>query len=243
MCPSNGWYFTRPSGAGARPCCSAGCSAGRGSAIATVRLTPAPVADRLFFREAAARSAADVLVPVSARGRDVPSSGSESASAAELARWSTARRSGRGDSSRSFTLCGGAAWRFEDRAGPLSSPPSEGQGRQSYQVLLGGLGFPGTNQHSVHSLDWFRETIGELPSAARGPQQAAARHEEAAGSRRPPQRLDCRRRSAPRPRLQLRFAALLALAQRYAAIRAEQAAWFTLGLARAAAVRPPTGGP
>jgi pyruvate,water dikinase len=79
----------------------------------------------------------------------------------------------------------------------------------------------------VHSLDWFRETIGELPSTVRGPRLAAARHEEAVSARRAAED-DCRKALAGQPRLLARFKKILALAQQYAVIRAEHAAWFTL---------------
>ena len=223
----NGWYFHSPIGSGRQTLLFGGMLRRPRLAIATICASRlAPVADRLFFRDAAARWQHDVLVPYQ-RAVATCEQRMASASAAELAQMVDQLADLAGEFFWSFTLCGGAAWRFEIALARYHRRHLKDKVSQSYQVLLGGLGFPGTSQHSVHSLDWFRETIGELPSAARGPQQAAARHEEAASSRRAAE-ADCRAALAPRPRLQLRFAALLALAQRYAAIRAEQAAWFTL---------------
>jgi pyruvate,water dikinase len=132
-----------------------------------------------------------------------------------------------GDFFWSFVLCGGAAWRFEIALARFHHRHLRAKVSQPYQVLLGGLAFPDTPGHAVHSLDWFRETIGELPSAARGSKLAAARHEEASGERLAAEAA-CRRALATQPRLQARFMKLLTLAQRYAAIRAEHGAWFTL---------------
>ena len=128
----------------------------------------------------------------------------------------------------SFVLYGGAAWRYEIALARSHRRHLSALVSQPYQVLLGGLGVSETTPgHSVHSIDWFRETIGELPSTVRGPRLAAVRHEEAVSARRAAED-DCRKAVAAQPRLLARFKKFLALAQQYAVIRAEHAAWFTL---------------
>ncbi|MGH3402245.1 MAG: PEP/pyruvate-binding domain-containing protein, partial [Streptosporangiaceae bacterium] len=223
----NGWYFHSPIGSGRQTLLFRGMLRRPRLAIATTCASRlAPVADRLFFRDPAGRWQRDVLIPY--QGAVAHSEQQmQSAPAPELIRMVDQLADRAGDFFWWFTLCGGAAWRFEIALARFHHRHLAGKVDHSYQVLLGGLGLPGSHLHSVHSLDWFRETIGELPSAARGPQHAATRHEEAATRRRGAE-ADCRAALAPRPRLQARFMTLLALAQRYATIRAEQAAWFTL---------------
>jgi pyruvate,water dikinase len=128
--------------------------------------------------------------------------------------------------------------------------------------LLRGLVPPATHPpaHAVQSLDWLHPTAGARADGA--PQEASqdasaettglaattaaaepAEPAEARYRRLQEQRwaVDkaCRRALADRPRLLRRFETLLALAQRYAIVREEQAVWFTLGwpVMRRAALR------
>jgi pyruvate,water dikinase len=103
-------------------------------------------------------------------------------------------------------------------------------------VLTSGLGTAELPGHSVHSLDWLRETLGELPTdpapsgsdGLAAPDGLAARREQAAARRRVAE-AEGRRALAARPRRLARFRELTELAQRYAALRAEQSRWLTLG--------------
>jgi pyruvate,water dikinase len=108
----------------------------------------------------------------------------------------------------------------------------------------------------VQSLDWVQPTAGELAHDAQNAgngaspevsetavnveasQAAEARFRRLQEERRAAE-MACRRILASRPRLLRRFETLLALAQRYAIVREEQAGWFTLGwpVMRRAALR------
>lgn len=223
----NGWYFHSPIGSGHQTLLFRGMLRRPRLAIATVLASRRPAAaDRLFFSDHARRWEPDVLAPyqraVADSEQHVPT-----ASAAELVQLVDHLADLAGDFFWSLVLCGGAAWRFEIALARFHQRHLGAKVSQSYQVLLSGLGVPETAGHAVHSLDWFRETIGELPSAARGPKLAAARHEEVIGERLAAEAA-CRKALAAQPRVQARFINLLILAQRYAAIRAQHAAWFTL---------------
>ena len=104
----------------------------------------------------------------------------------------------------------------------------------SHQALLAGLTDPALvlGAHALHSLDWWQPTLGELHAA--GPAGGAGR---SAGPRhgrpRRPPAGGGRGSGAPRSRLTRaggrEFERLLATAQRYAALREEIVAPFTLG--------------
>jgi pyruvate,water dikinase len=138
----------------------------------------------------------------------------------------------------SLAVVGGSAWKMEGAiakfwarhlAGPLAGTP---EGAGGHQLLLRGL--PGAEPtflaHGVYSLDWYHPTAGETPpgggdsAPVAGPRRAS---EVIAG------RIDCERacRIALRgtPRLLARFNELLAVAQRYAVLREEQARDLSLG--------------
>jgi phosphohistidine swiveling domain-containing protein len=223
----NGWYFHSPIGSGHQTLLFRGMLRRPRLAFATILGSRWPVAaDRLFFSTLSTQWQRDVLAPyqraVADIGQRIPT-----ASAEELAQFVDHLADLAGDFFWSFTLCGGAAWRFEIALGRFHHRHLKAKAGQSYQVLLGGLGVLDTPDHAVHSLDWLRETIGELPSAVRGPGHAAVRRDEVVGKRLVAEAA-CRKALAEQPRLEARFISLLTLAQRYAAIRAEQASWFTL---------------
>jgi pyruvate,water dikinase len=224
----NGWYFHSPIGSGRQTLLFRGMLRRPRLAIATILASRRPsAAHRLFFGAHARGWQRDALAPYQRAVADsephVPT-----APAADLAEMVDRLADMAGDFFWSFVLCGGAAWRFEIALARFHHRHLSALVSQPYQVLLGGLGAseaaPG---YSVHSLDWFRETIGELPSTVRGPQLAAARHEEAVSARRAAED-DCHKALAAQPRLLARFTKVLALAQQYAVTRAEHAAWFTL---------------
>jgi pyruvate,water dikinase len=223
----NGWYFHSPIGSGRQTVLFRGMLRRPRLALATVLGSRRPAAaDRLFFSAQAARWRQDVLAPYQ-RAVAVAASRIETAPPAELAPLVDHLADLAGDYFWSLVLCGGAAWRFEIALARFHRRHLKGKVSESYQALLGGLTAPDPPAHAVHSLDWFRETIGELPASGTGPNLASARHDEARNERLAAEAA-CRRVLAAQPRRQARFIRLLTLAQRYAVIRAEHAAWFTL---------------
>jgi pyruvate,water dikinase len=140
-----------------------------------------------------------------------------------------------------LAIVGGSAWKMEARltrftrrylAGVL--PDRDG----GAQVLLRGL--PGAHPipaaHAVQSIDWYHPVAGELPTAPAATGQD--RYEELAA-----QRTDAEHRCLAvltrRPRLLAQFRSLLAVNQRYAVIREQQARDLTLAwpVLRACALR------
>ena len=115
----------------------------------------------------------------------------------------------------SITIVAGYAWKAEL---PLAEWVQKHGVAESHLPLLVGLGAPATPPHAVSSLDWFHPTLGELRMDAASPRDLSedqARAEEAARSA-----LDNRRRAE--------LVALLAKARRFAKLREEQIADFTL---------------
>ena len=132
-----------------------------------------------------------------------------------------------------LTVVGGAAWkieqalrRFMDRHHLDSSDAAR---------LLSGLGPAQTalvqtapDPHAVHSLDWFFPTAGE--STATSPQAPSAKGPSPhAQVERLQLEQRCAGRLRGRPHLLTQWTTLLALAQKYARIREEQAENLTLG--------------
>lgn len=159
----------------------------------------------------------------------------------------------------SFSLIGGHAWKVERVLAQFYRKYLVARVRRSYQELLRGLTptAPQAPPHAVQSLDWVHPTAGELDhghSAATTETpviagttrttrttgmvgmvgmvgttgDAAERHRRLEAERRATEAA-CRDALAGRPQLLRRFETLLALAQRYAVVREEQAAQFTLG--------------
>jgi rifampicin phosphotransferase len=228
----NGWYFHSPIGTGRQTLLLRGLVRRPRLAVATLLASRWPHrATWLYFGPRADRWRRDALDPyrdlVAAAGDRIPA-----ADRAELVRIVDELADAAGDFFWSLALLGGTAWRAEvaltrfcrrHLAGVIASP----------QTLLCGLGSAtatGPAAHAVHSLDWIRETRGELTDPARptGPgadvggradprSLATARIEATAAGRRA---LGARRRR--------RFDRLLTAAQFYAGLRDNHAAWFTL---------------
>jgi rifampicin phosphotransferase len=129
-----------------------------------------------------------------------------------------------------LAIVGGSAWkmeaaltRFVRRYLASVLPDSDG----GAQVLLRGL--PGARQavgpHAVYSVDWYHPLAGDLPAA---PPPSADRGAELS-KRRVTAEQACRTALADRPQLLADLDALLAVNQRYAVIREQQAGQFTLG--------------
>ena len=115
----------------------------------------------------------------------------------------------------------------------------------SHQALLAGLTDPALalGAHALHSLDWWQPTLGELHAAgpAGGTYRAAGPRDgrPAPVATRDAAVAAARAALASRPRRRREFERLLATAQRYAALREEIVAPFTLGwpVLRRAALR------
>jgi rifampicin phosphotransferase len=128
----------------------------------------------------------------------------------------------------SLAVVGGSAWKMEGALARFYRQHLAGSADASVQQLL--IGLPGSQPdlpaHAVQSLDWVHPTAGEL--AWSPPQPSEDRHRELA-ARRETLTAQCLAVLGDRPRLQARFRALLAVAQRYAVIREQQAGQLTLG--------------
>lgn len=221
------WYFHSPIGSGRQSLLFRGMLRRPRLAVATVLASrwPRP-ADRLFFREHLTHWQRDVLAPYQRAVADAERR-APGIPAAEIPGLIDQLADLAGDFFWSFVLCGGAAWRFEIALARFYQRHLRHRVSPSYQVLLGGLGFPDIPGHAVHSLDWLRETAGQDPARAGGSEVAAIRHKAAADERLAAETA-CRQALAPEPKRQAQFANLLDLAQRYARSRAEHAQWFTL---------------
>lgn len=98
----------------------------------------------------------------------------------------------------------------------------------SHLDLLSGVGDepPQSAEHAVHTLDWFEQTLGETSWVPDG-EAVGARH-RAARRRRLDTETRARAALDGEPKLLIRFDGLLEVAQRFAGIREEQVAEFTL---------------
>ena len=131
-----------------------------------------------------------------------------------------------------LAIVGGSAWKMEAcltrfARRHLAQVLSERDG--GAQVLLRGL--PGTKPeavaHAVQSIDWHHPVAAELPTGQPLPTTAFDRHHELAKQRTAATQR-CRAALADRQQLLADFDRLLAVNQRYAVIREEQARDFTL---------------
>jgi phosphohistidine swiveling domain-containing protein len=126
----------------------------------------------------------------------------------------------------SLSVVGGSAWKMEGALARFFGQHLAASVGGSVQQLL--VGLPGTQPdfppHAVQSLDWAHPTAGELGWP---PPQPSDRHRELA-ARREQLTARCTAALADSPARQARFLALLAVAQRYAVLREQQARQFTL---------------
>jgi phosphohistidine swiveling domain-containing protein len=128
----------------------------------------------------------------------------------------------------SLAVVGGAAWKMEGALARFARQHLAPTLDISVQQLLVGLSGaqPDLPAHAVQSLDWAQPTAGELGWPP--PEPSDDRHRELA-ARREALTAQCLAVLGDRPQPQARFQALLAVAQRYAVIREQQARQLTLG--------------
>jgi rifampicin phosphotransferase len=128
----------------------------------------------------------------------------------------------------SLAVVGGAAWKMEGALARFYRQHLAATVNASVQELL--VGLPGSQPdlaaHAVQSLDWAHPTAGELGWPP--PQPSEDRHRELAAHREA-LTAQCLAMLSDQPQLQARFQALLAVAQRYAVLREQQARQLTLG--------------
>ena len=137
-----------------------------------------------------------------------------------------------------FSVVGGHAWKAEHALARFCHQHLPSRAERGHQELLIGLPvglpapYPAAPPHAVQSLDWVRPTLGEgegeAPCATTTADDLTRRRARMEADRRAAEAA-CRAALASQPGLRRRFDTLLALAQRYAMLREEQATWFTLG--------------
>jgi rifampicin phosphotransferase len=128
----------------------------------------------------------------------------------------------------SLAVVGGAAWKMEGALARFARQHLASMADASVQELL--VGLPGSQPdlaaHAVQSLDWAHPTAGELGWPPPRPSEDQRRELVARREALTAQSVSA---LSDRPRLQARFQALLAVAQRYAVLREQQARQLTLG--------------
>jgi rifampicin phosphotransferase len=128
----------------------------------------------------------------------------------------------------SLAVVGGAAWKMEGALARFFRQHLASTVDASVQELL--VGLPGSQPdlpaHAVQSIDWAHPTAGELDWPP--PRPSEDRHRQLA-VRREALTAQCLAALGDRPQLQARFQALLQVAQRYGALREQQAGQLTVG--------------
>jgi rifampicin phosphotransferase len=130
-----------------------------------------------------------------------------------------------------LAIVGGAAWKMERALARFARRHLPEVLPDGVAVLLSGLPASTANPppHAVTSIDWYHPTLGELNNTTAGTPPGSVQHTgETAAARRTAEDA-CQRALADRTRLLRRFTAMLAVTQRYAGIREEQARQLTLG--------------
>lgn len=140
----------------------------------------------------------------------------------------------------SLAVVGGSAWKMEGALAKFWAEhlaarlTSAAAGAAGYQVLLRGLtdAVPTLPIHAVFSLDWYFPTAGEnTPSTAALPSTPSVNHTRTSAlvSERLTAEAACRQALAHDPKRLSEFDSLLAVNQRFAVLREEQARDLTLG--------------
>ncbi|MGE5335058.1 MAG: PEP-utilizing enzyme, partial [Nitrososphaerota archaeon] len=234
---ANGWYFSSPIGGGLplRGVMTALTRHPRQIAALALSTSRPDFAERPFIAPVARRWRAELL-PQYQRLVASCEARLDTATPADLIQAIDAVASMAGKYLWDFSVVGGHAWKAEHALALFCRKHVSGRVAQGHQALLMGLAVesPATNPeasaHAVQSLDWVRPTMGEIAPSPRmlTASDLAARRARMADDRRAAE-IACRKTLAGQRRLLRRFNAILALAQRYAILREQQAYWFTLG--------------
>jgi phosphohistidine swiveling domain-containing protein len=222
----HGWYFHSPIGNGRQTLLIRGLLRRPRFALATLLGSRRPdLAERLLFNGLTHRWRAEVLHPYQCLVADGEQR-VEQSTLAELVRMVDELADSAGSFLWSLVLFGGAAWRSEVALARFYRRHLQPELTTPYQVLLSALSTPVTPDHAVHSLDWVRETLGELRSPER--REPVRTRNEGLAAERLAVESACLRALAHNPKRRERFTVLLQVARRQAALRDEHSAWFTL---------------
>ena len=234
---AHGWYFSSPVGGGLplRGVVTALTRHPRQIAALALSTTRPDLAERPFIAPVARRWQDDLLPRYQLL---VATSEAHLAfdSPVDLIRAVDAVATTAGEYLWALSVVGGHAWKAEHALARFYRKHLPERAARSHQDLLLGLPvglpapYPAAPAYAVQSLDWIRPTLGEtdaLPIPLTEGELAERRTRLA--EERQAAEAACRKALAGHPRLRRRFDRLLALAQRYAILREEQASWFTLG--------------
>jgi pyruvate,water dikinase len=232
---ANGWYFSSPIGSGVpvRGVVTALTRHPRQIAALALSTVRPDLAERAFIGAVAHRWQADLLPHYQRLVADWEAR-LDSASSAELIKGVDAIAGMAGAFLWDLSVVGGHAWKSEHALARFCRQRLLERVASGHQELLLGLPvrlpppYPAAPAHAVQSLDWIRPTLGTSPASALTTDDLAERRARMAQERHKAE-VACRSALASQPRQLRRFNALLALAQRYAILREEQAGWFTLG--------------
>lgn len=231
----HGWYFSSPIGGGLplRGVAKAVTRHPRQIAALALSTNRPDLAERPFIAPVARRWQNELL-PKYQRLVAFSEAQLDGASPADLIRAIDAVASMAGEYLWALSVVGGHAWKAEHALARFCRDHLPERAAHSHQELLLGLTvglpapYPAAPDHAVQSLDWIRPTLGEMQWGQMPTDDLVERRTRMAANRRTTEDA-CRTALANRPRLRRRFNKLLALAQRYAVLREEQASWFTLG--------------
>lgn len=234
---AHGWYFSSPIGGGLplRGVVTALTRHPRQIAALALSTTRPDLAERPFIAPVAQRWQ-HVLLPRYQQLVATSEAHFANSSSADLIRATDAVATLAGEYLWALSVVGGHAWKAEHALARFYRKRLPERAAHSHQELLLGLPvglpapYPAAPAHAVQSLDWIRPTLGEtetLPIPLTEGELPERRTRLAA--ERQAAEATCRKALAGRPRLRRRFDRLLALAQRYAILREEQASWFSLG--------------
>ena len=230
----NGWYFHSPLGSGTAALFLRGLLVRPRASLALMRVDARPeTADRLIAAPHT-RAWREEILPayraLVARAEHLLDGAAGPPSAAAMVRMIDEVADLLGGYLWSMAMVGGFAWKLEAALARFCKRHLARALPDGHQGLVVGLTPPApTPPHAVHNLDWYRPTAGELglpPAHTLG--APPDRHAPLAAGRAAVE-ARCREALARSPRLRKRFDLLLALAQRYAVLREEQAACLTLG--------------
>jgi pyruvate,water dikinase len=223
----HGWYFHSPIGAGSQALLLAGLLRRPRLALATVLGRRRPEWSERLMHQRPARQWWDDILPryrsaIEQAERRV--GGAEPADLLEIVD-RIARLAG--ECYWSLVLSGGAAWRAEDALARFHRRHLADRVAEPYQVLVQGLSSKPPPPHAVHSLDWVRPTLGEMPSDPAADGDEGRRHRSV--RERVAAEAACRDALAGWPRIRQRFDRLLDVVQRATVLRRAHTDWFTAG--------------